>query len=227
MLATADSELPEREAALARFAVTLTAQPWALTGDTADELAGQGFDDEAVEASIAVIVMFNYLTRVADASGIEFDYDSPLPAFQPQRQLQPVALPEEQSWPVAGQQYRTFRLLPTLADAWGDWRAYLLDSAEPLDPRQRRLLARVAALACGDRWRADQLGEYRPGSDTDEVLAAFAHRLSRQPWQMRPADLDGLRAEGLSEKALLHVIAVTAHQNAESRLALGRALLRR
>ena len=29
--------------------------------------------------------MFNYLTRVADASGIEFDYPAPLPAFQPER----------------------------------------------------------------------------------------------------------------------------------------------
>ena len=38
---------------------------------------------------------------------------------------------------------------------------------------------------------------------------------------MTEADLEGLRAAGYSEEALLHVISVVAHQNADSRLAIG------
>jgi alkylhydroperoxidase family enzyme len=42
-----------------------------------------GLDEQQIEASISVISMFNYFTRVADATGIEFDYKTPLPAFEP------------------------------------------------------------------------------------------------------------------------------------------------
>jgi hypothetical protein len=41
---------------------------------------------------------------------------------------------------------------------------------------------------------------------------------------MDPADLQVLRDAGYAEPAVLHVISVTALQNAESRLALGHAL---
>jgi len=40
---------------------------------------------------------------------------------------------------------------------------------------------------------------------------------------MQAADLDGLRASGYREVAVLHVISVVAHQNADSRLAIGLA----
>src|SRR5437764_3213915 len=87
VLSRADQELPARVGALARFATTLTAQPWSLSGvarsGVARDLAAQGLDADAVEAAAGVVAMFNYLTRVADASGIEFDYQSPLPAFEP------------------------------------------------------------------------------------------------------------------------------------------------
>src|SRR5207237_9847217 len=57
--------------------------PWALTREAVEDAARQGLDDEQVEAAVGVISMFNYFTRVADATGIEFDYLTPLPAFEP------------------------------------------------------------------------------------------------------------------------------------------------
>ncbi|MGH9807684.1 MAG: hypothetical protein ACRD9W_10560, partial [Terriglobia bacterium] len=60
-------------------------------------------------------------------------------------------------------------------------------------------------------------------SGGDERLIEFASKLSRQPWQMEEGDLERLRAAGYSETAILHVISVVAHQNADSRLTLGLA----
>jgi hypothetical protein len=38
---------------------------------------------------------------------------------------------------------------------------------------------------------------------------------------MEPGDLESLRSSGYSETAVLHVISVVAHQNADSRLVAG------
>jgi hypothetical protein len=58
------------------------------------------------------------------------------------------------------------------------------------------------------------------------VLAGFARKLSREPWQMQAADLDKLRASGYCEIAVLQAISVAAHQNADSRLSAGLAAAR-
>ncbi len=56
---------------------------------------------------------------------------------------------------------------------------------------------------------------------TDDQLGEFARKLSREPWRMEADDLERLRAAGYSEPAVLHVISVVAHQNADSRLVAG------
>ena len=78
-----DESLAPRARALARLAVTLTARPWALTQEAVEDVRRQGLDEEQIEAAIGVISMFNYFTRVADATGIDFDYPTALPAFEP------------------------------------------------------------------------------------------------------------------------------------------------
>lgn len=168
--------------------------------------------------------MFNYLTRVADASGIEFDYASPLPAFEPERDRAPAPRPDRESWPVVAGKFRTLPAYPATSEAWQGWHEYVFDSDEPLNRRDRRVLARAAAQETCDRARADELTGYTPRDDREERLTAFAVKLSRSPWRMTPSDLQGLRDLGYEEPALLHAISVVALQNAESRLALGRAL---
>ncbi len=227
MLTGQDDQLPERSAALARYAALLTAQPWSITPDLATLLAAYGLDAQAIEAATGVVAMFNYLTRVADASGIEFDYASPLPVFQPERDREPVPRPHRESWPVIAADRRMLPSFPALTEAWRDWREYLFDSGEPLTHRERSLLANAAAQECCDRWRADELDKYTPRDDRESILDAFARKLSRRPWQMGPADLQTLRDTGYSEPALLHAISVVALQNAESRLAMGHGLTTR
>lgn len=220
MLQRDDESLPPRARALSRLAVTLTEQPWALAPDLVHDVRRQGLDEAQVEAAFGVISMFNYFTRVADATGIEFDYESPLPTFEPDMAQASAPRPARPS--PSGQPYAARRRPehPPLRAAWESWRAYELETQQPIGPRERRLLARVAAEEAGDWAGAQALGAGEAG---DDLLAGFARKLSREPWRMQEADLSTLRAAGYSELAVLHVISVIAHQNADSRLAIGLA----
>jgi uncharacterized protein YciW len=216
-----DESLAPRARTLARLAVTLTAQPWAFTREAARDAGGQGLDEEQIEAAIGVISMFNYFTRVADATGIEFDYATPLPAFKPD--LGRVTAPRPDR-PGSSSQHAGRRRRPRhrqLQAAWASWRAYVLDAEEPLSRRERRLLASVAAEEATDWEGAEALDGLKSLAEADDRLVAFARKLSRQPWRMEPGDLESLRAAGYCEQAILHVISVVAHQNADSRLVIG------
>jgi uncharacterized protein YciW len=223
-----DESLAPRARALAQVAATLTAEPWALTREAMQGLGRQGIDEEQTEAAVGVISMFNYFTRVADATGIEFDYLTPLPAFEPD--LRQVTLPRPgrsvSSRPDAGPRPRPRPRHQQLRRAWESWRAYVLEADEPLSRRERRLLASAAAEEAADWEGAEALSELKSAEDSsaggsDDVLAGFARKLSRQPWQMEAGDLERLRAAGYSEEAVLHAISVVAHQNADSRLVAG------
>lgn len=219
-----DDSLAPRGRALARLAVTLTAQPWTLTPDAIADACGQGLDDEQVEAAVGVIAMFNYFTRVADATGIEFDYVTPLPAFEPDQCRITAQRPSRPDSSSPGSGGRPRPRHPQLRAAWESWRAYVLESDEPLSRRERRLLARVVAEETADWDGSAALTGPTSGEAAavgDELLAGFARKLSRQPWQMEAADLDLMRASGYSDEALLHAISVVAHQNADSRLVAG------
>jgi alkylhydroperoxidase family enzyme len=203
--------------------VTLTAQPWALTWEDVQDAGRQGLDEEQIEAAVGVISMFNYFTRVADATGIDFDYVTPLPAFEPD--LGQVTTPRPDR-PGSPGQHAGRRRRPRhrqLQAAWESWRAYVLEAEEPISRRERRLLASVAAEEAADWEGAEALNGLHSLADGDDQLVGFARKLSRQPWRMEEGDLEGLRASGYSEEAVLHVISVVAHQNADSRLTAGLA----
>ncbi|MGH3256691.1 MAG: hypothetical protein ACRDOU_15080 [Streptosporangiaceae bacterium] len=168
-----------------------------------------------------MISMFNYFTRVADATGIEFDYPTELPAFQPDVCQVTVPRPDRSvtfSEPAWGR--RRPRAVGLQA-AWESWRAYVLEAGEPIGQRERRLLAAVAAEEAADWEGADALSGVKSVSDDDDQLIGFARKLSREPWRMEEGDLMRLRSLGYSDEAVLHAISVIAHQNADSRLTLG------
>jgi hypothetical protein len=219
-----EGSLSPRASALARLATTLTAQPWAVTSEIVKDAVRQGLDPDHVEAAIGVIAMFNYFTRVADASGIEFDYQSPLPAFAPDRGQIAAPRPDRPAPPAPSALPAAGRRLPSseqLRTAWGTWRTYLLESDKPISRDERRYIARLAAEEAADWAGAEELASGAGGPDGP--VTAFARKLSREPWCMQASDLEGLRAAGYSEPAILHVISIVAHQSATSRLALGLA----
>jgi hypothetical protein len=187
------------------------------------EVRRQGFDDQQLEAAVGVVAMFNYFTRVADATGIDFDYQTPLPVFQPDREQASAPRPVTPAAHAdrADQAGRRAPGHEGLRAAWASWRAYLLETGGPLSWPDRVLLARTAAEEAADWATAAALGP--AAEDPGHVLAEFARKLSREPWQMQAADLDKLRASGYSETAVLHAISVIAHQNADSRMSAGLA----
>jgi hypothetical protein len=97
----------------------------------------------------------------------------------------------------------------------------VLETDEPLSRRERRLLASVTAEETADWEGAEVLNEPESLEGGDDQLVGFARKLSRQPWRMEAGDLERLRASGYSEAAVLHVISVVAHQNADPRLITG------
>lgn len=219
-----ERSLPPRSRALSELAVLLTVRPWEVSGQDMAGLRCHGLDEEQIETAVGVIAMFNYFTRVADATGIEFDYPTPLPAFEPDVCQVAAGRPAR---PAGAGLQAADRPLPAaerLRALWGAWRSRLLDADEPLGTGRRRLVASVAAEESGDWDAAASLSSPR---EADETLTDFARKLSREPWQLTQSDLDALRKAGYEEQALLHIIAVVAHQNADSRLVAGlRARLR-
>ncbi len=57
--------------ALCVFAAKLTHDQRSVRPADLDELRGHGFDDTAIHDAVQVVAYFNYITRVADALGIE------------------------------------------------------------------------------------------------------------------------------------------------------------
>jgi alkylhydroperoxidase family enzyme len=192
-----------------------------------EDVGKEGFDEEQIEVAFGVISMFNYFTRVADATGIEFDYQTQLPAFDPDLHQTALPRPGRPASPCRSQR----RGLPRdgrLRAAWESWRSYLLEADGPFSPRERHLLACVAAEEVADWEAVDALGGRASLEAGDEAsddrlcsLAEFARKLSREPWRMEQGDLEILRAAGYSEVSILHAISMVAHQNADSRLAAG------
>jgi alkylhydroperoxidase family enzyme len=63
--------MSEADRALCAFAVKLTRDQHAMGPADLDVLRGQGLDDRAIHDAVQVIGYFNYVTRVADALGVE------------------------------------------------------------------------------------------------------------------------------------------------------------
>ncbi len=63
--------LGDADRALCEFAAKLTRTQREMTPADLDELRGHGFDDTAIHDAVQVISYFNYISRVADALGVE------------------------------------------------------------------------------------------------------------------------------------------------------------
>jgi len=66
-----EAPLTAADMALCEFAVKLTGEQYKMTSRDLNGLRGYGFDDRAIHDAVQVIGFFNYITRVADALGVE------------------------------------------------------------------------------------------------------------------------------------------------------------
>lgn len=65
------AKLPPRSKALAKFAELVTRTPSAVRKQDVDSLRKHGLSDRDILDATEVIAYFNYITRVADALGID------------------------------------------------------------------------------------------------------------------------------------------------------------
>ncbi|HST48073.1 hypothetical protein [Jatrophihabitans sp.] len=223
MLGQTFGDLPALDACLVDFARTLTGRPWAIGPADIGRLAAAGLPDETVTLVIGLVAMFNYLTRVADGTGVEADYGGELPRFVYRGRTEAVPRPGPQEWPPVDGPLELLALLPGVTAAWNRWRAYLLDGPSPLPEATRRRLRAIAARNACD----SSVEPPDPAEESGDPVARFAGKLSRTPWLMAQPDVDELRATGLDDLAVLHVIATVAYQSAESRLRIGLSALAR
>ena len=83
------AELDEQERAMLAFSEKMTLEPWTMTRADVESLRAVGFDDVAILAIVQAAAYRNYITRVADALGVELTDDeypeAILAAFPAQR----------------------------------------------------------------------------------------------------------------------------------------------
>lgn len=209
-----------RERALAGFARVLTDVPWAIDAEDIGRLRKEGISEEAIEQAILVTAFFNYFPRVADGTGIEFDYESPLPRITVDTAREPLPRFPTADWDptVDGSTLPAFTHAPHVASILAPWRALHLERRAPLGQTTRRLLFRIV---CEELCDSAALGHWKDAEPTNEAekhLASFAQKLTKTPWAMNQGDVDALRAVGLSDEAILGAITLIAHQNAISRM---------
>lgn len=214
------------------FARTLTARPWAIGPVDIRRLSEVGLSRTSIVVAIGLVAMFNYLTRVADGTGIEADYGNELPRFVYRGLTESAPRPGPEEWPPVDGSLELLSDLPDVQAAWHRWRDYVAEGLGPLSSatlsRLRRIAARNAcdgAIAALDQ--ADSLTAAESTAGSGDTLSEFADRLSLTPWLMAQSDVDALRSIGMDDLSILHVIAVVAYQSAESRLRIGLSALAR
>ena len=214
-----------RQRALVDFAVTLTEAPWSIAAADLDRLRAAGLSEDGVEHAICVAAFFNYYTRVADGTGIEFDYDSPLPRLSIDRSRAPLPRPPPDTWnpAVDGSRLAVFPRRAFAQPVLEQWHSYHFDRDALLSRHERRILARAAATELCDPGTVAAFDDAIPRTPRERALAAYAAKLTLTPWAVGALDATLLRAEGLDDPAILAAITLVAHQNTLSRMHHGLA----
>jgi alkylhydroperoxidase family enzyme len=224
-------DVPAQQQALVDVASRLTSYPWTVDAATVRPLRGvAGLDDAAAFTVVALVALFNHLTRVADATGIEADYGGTLPTFRrragadgaPVRGVRRAARAAGTSEAAWREPLRA--VLPDVADRWTELHDYVLGRDAPLERDVRLRLALVAAEAAGDdAWTAELAGSAEV--PVERTVLRYAEKLASRPWEMTEHDLDELRGLGYDDVAALDVIGVVAFAAAHARLRIGVAAL--
>jgi uncharacterized peroxidase-related enzyme len=83
------ADLDAQERAMLAYCEKMTLAPWTMTRDDVESLRAVGFDDVEILAIVQAAAYRNYITRVADALGVELSNDeypaAILDAFPAQR----------------------------------------------------------------------------------------------------------------------------------------------
>jgi alkylhydroperoxidase family enzyme len=215
---------------LVGLARLVTEAPWTLGQGDLARAHDAGLDDDAILHVIVLSAFFGYLNRIADAVGIELDYDV---AHRPPAAVAdtpPLGRPERSAWPDPDAP-RPLELArrPLTAEAVADCHGYLHERARPLAVRQRQLIARAVAERLGDAATVRALAHVEAAqSELDRALEAFADVMTLAPWRLGASSLDALRAASLTDDAaIFDAVSVAAFSTTASRVTVALAALAR
>lgn len=187
-------------------------------GDLA-RLRGAGLGDEEIVQATTIAAVFNHLTRVADATGVEPDYPSPLPRIAVDKAREPLPRPAPEAWPRPAPRL-ALALRPMTEAAVARWRAYAFAPSDALSTRDREVVARAVAADVGDGASVGDLAAASPSTDREATLATYAASLSAAPWRSTAESLAPLRALGMDDRGVLDVVATVGFLSMASRLRL-------
>ncbi|HEX8096030.1 MAG TPA: hypothetical protein VF542_19570, partial [Jatrophihabitans sp.] len=189
------------------FAQTLTARPWTIGPAHIQRLSAVGLSRTSITLVIGLVAMFNYLTRVADGTGVEADYRNELPEFVYRGVTESVPRPGPEEWPPVDPSIEPISVLADVHPKWCRWRDYLLESPGPVPEETRRQLRSIAArnacdgaIAPPDEAEPEDAAWNATGSGL--TLSTFAEKLSRTPWLMAASDVDALRSLGMDDLSI-------------------------
>jgi AhpD family alkylhydroperoxidase len=164
------ADLPERDFRMLEFVEKLSLFPWLLTETDIKGLRKVGFSDAEILHIILGCAHFNYLNRMADGIGIQFEYKTDIVEFKvpsqgseegsaadtaaPSKRSSTIGANSTVAWigfPDVGQPSRQeaeplhlFEVMaenPPARDLAREWRAYQLVGTSALDARTRARLA--------------------------------------------------------------------------------------
>lgn len=206
---------------IAGLARLVTEAPWTLRRDDLTRARESGLEDATVLHVIVLASFFGYLNRVADAVGIELDYEvaeQPPPADPA---TPPLPRPDAEQRPdFAAPRVIELGLRPGAVEARDAWREYVMGRPGPLSRPQRESIAAVVADATGDEPIEATIAIGR-------AVTEYVDTIARAPWRLGAAALEPLRALGFSDAALFDVISTASHQSFVSRLNVALAALSR
>jgi alkylhydroperoxidase family enzyme len=212
-----------RTRAISGLAQLVTEAPWTLSRADFDRARDAGLDDATVLHVIALSSFFGYLNRVADAVGIELDYDVAVRPPPPDPETPPWPRPSREQWPDPFATRRiTLAMRVGAVEALGGWLAHVMERKAPLSRAQRALIARAAAATVGD---ASVPAGPPATTPVDRALVELTETIALAPWRLGAAALAPLRAAGLDDLAIFDAISVAAFANFGSRLSVALAAL--
>jgi len=227
--ALADRATDPKNRALVRLVTRVTEMPWAL-GKRDHQLAKEaGLDDASVLHAVVLSSYFGHLNRIADAVGIDLDYEVAIPPVHAEPATPPYLVPERELWPDPDLP-RTLELSlrPGASEALAAWRKHALEREAPLSVRQRSVIARAVAERLGDAAGVQKFSEATPKEELENALVELAHVVTLAPWRLGAETITALRKAGLDgDVAIFDAIAVATACTTFSRITVALAALAR
>ncbi|MBS2028510.1 MAG: hypothetical protein JST54_11440 [Deltaproteobacteria bacterium] len=227
--ALADRAADPVHRAIVRLVARVTEMPWALSRRDHTLANEAGLDDASILHVVLLSAYFGHLNRVADAVGIELDYNVAIAPVHAEPATPPYLAPQPGLWPDPNAP-RTIDLVlrPGASQALAAWRAHALEREAPLSIHQRAVIARAVAERLGDAAGVKRFEAATPNGPLEQALVILANEVTLAPWALGSTTIANLRRVGLvDDRAIFDAISVATSSTTFSRIEVALSALAR